>query len=67
MTTPEIDSLLQTCTQLDPDYRKYIDASKCNPEQKERVAAIGVRILNELEKIRRELLEIAKSRVSESK
>ena len=67
MTTPEIDSLLQTCAQLDPDYRKYIDGSQCNPEQKERVAAIGARILNELEEIRRELLEIAKGRVSESK
>lgn len=67
MTTPEIDSLLQTCAQLDPDYRRYIDDSQCNPEQKERVTAIGARVLNELEEIRRELLEIAKSRVSESK
>lgn len=62
MTTPETDSLLQTCAQLDPDYRRYIDDSQCTPEQKERIAAIGERILNELEDIRRELLEIAESR-----
>lgn len=64
MTTPEIDNLLHTCAQLDPDYRRYIDNSQCAPEQKERIAAIGKQILNELEDIRRELLEIAESRAT---
>ena len=62
MTTPDKNSLLRTCAQLDPDYRRYIDDSQCTPEQKERIAAISRYILDELSDIRRELLEIAESR-----
>ena len=61
MTTPDKNSLLRTCAQLDPDYRRYIDDSRCTPEQKERIAAISRYILDELSDIRRELLEIAES------
>ena len=58
MTTPDKNSLLRTCAQLDPDYRRYIDDSQCTPEQKERIAAISQYILNELGDIRCELLEL---------
>lgn len=57
MTTPDTNQLLQTCAQLDPNYRDYIDDSQCTPEQKARVAAISQYIHDELSDIRRELLD----------
>lgn len=58
MKTPDKESLLQTCAQLDPNYRDFIDDSQCTPEQTARIATLSQYILNEVDGIRCELLSL---------